>query len=327
MNKCTGCGVVLQNVNQNEIGYSKNIDANLCERCFRIINYNEYKEVIKDNNEFIKILENINKTNDLVVLVIDLFNINKIEKILKYINNDMILVLTKRDLIPKSVKDAKLLDYVKKCSSNVKGTVVISSNKNYNLDLLLYSINLYKKSKNVYVVGYTNSGKSTMINKFIYNYSNNHTKITTSMLPNTTIDQIEIKINDELTLIDTPGILDKGNIINYIDKKYIKKLLPKKEIKPITYQLKKENIILIEDIIKIESITDSNLTFFISNSFKIERFYKNNKMINSEFIELNVLNGEDVVINGLGFIKVTTDCILKIYVPNDTLVYKRKSLI
>ena len=59
MNKCTGCGVVLQNVNQDEIGYSKNIDANLCERCFIIINYNEYKEVIKDNNEFIKILENI----------------------------------------------------------------------------------------------------------------------------------------------------------------------------------------------------------------------------------------------------------------------------
>ena len=72
-----------------------------------------------------------------------------------------------------------------------------------------------------------------MINKIIYNYSSNETKITTSLLPNTTVDLIKVKINDSLTLIDTPGILDDGNIINYLDKKEIKKLLPKKEIKPI----------------------------------------------------------------------------------------------
>jgi ribosome biogenesis GTPase A len=66
-----------------------------------------------------------------------------------------------------------------------------------------------------------------MINKIIYNYSSNETKITTSLLPNTTVDLIKVKINDSLTLIDTPGILDDGNIINYLDKKEIKKLYQK----------------------------------------------------------------------------------------------------
>ena len=30
-----------------------------------------------DNNDFVKILKEVNKTNDLVVLVVDLFNINE----------------------------------------------------------------------------------------------------------------------------------------------------------------------------------------------------------------------------------------------------------
>ncbi len=327
MNKCKGCGVVLQNEDEIQLGFTKNIENNLCERCFRIINYNEYKEVVKDNKEFIKILENINKTKDLVLLVVDLFNINKIENILKYISNDIILVLTKRDLLPKSVKDSKLIEYVNKCSKNVKETLVISSTKNYNFDLLFNLVNKYKLSKNVYVVGYTNSGKSTMINKMIYNYSLNESQITTSLLPNTTVDLIKVNINDDLTLIDTPGILDSGNIINYIDKKNIKKLLPKKEIKPITYQLKKETTLVIEDIVRIDSITDSNITIFISNLFKINRYYKTDKLNNLSFVKLDILKGEDVVINGLCFIKVTTNCTLKIYITKDVEIYKRKSLI
>ena len=109
MNKCTGCGVTLQNTNSKELGFTKNITSSLCERCFRIINYNEYKEVIKQNSEFIQILKKIDSTKDLVLLVIDLLNVNEYEKIIKNITNDKIVILTKRDLLPKSVKDEKLI--------------------------------------------------------------------------------------------------------------------------------------------------------------------------------------------------------------------------
>ena len=60
MNKCIGCGDLTKRV--------------LCERCFRIKNYNDYKIVSKTNNDFIPILKSINE-KDLVVLVVDLFNI------------------------------------------------------------------------------------------------------------------------------------------------------------------------------------------------------------------------------------------------------------
>ena len=52
--------------------------------------------------------------------------------------------------------------------------------------------------------------------------------ITTSNLPSTTIDSIEVKVNEDLTLIDTPGLVDRGNITNYVDNNMLKKLIHKK---------------------------------------------------------------------------------------------------
>ena len=113
MSKCIGCGVSLQTSNKDMLGYTTNIDKDLCERCFRIRNYNEYNFITKNNQDYIDILKNIN-CNDLVVLVIDLFNIsNFIMDISKYINNKILLVLTKRDILPKSCYDKKLIDYFK----------------------------------------------------------------------------------------------------------------------------------------------------------------------------------------------------------------------
>ncbi|MCM1371001.1 MAG: 50S ribosome-binding GTPase [Clostridium sp.] len=327
MSKCTGCGAKLQNEFPNDIGYSNNIESSLCERCFRIVNYNEYKTVIKNNDEIVNILHNIYKTKSLVLLVVDLLNINNIEKILKYISNDFIVILSKRDLLPKSVNDEKLIDYVKKLIPTAKEYIIISSKKNYNFDTLLEKIKSYQTNKDVYVVGYTNSGKSTMINKLIYNYSSNNSNITTSLLPNTTIDLIKINLDDNMVLIDTPGIIDSGNIINYLNKNDIKKLFPKKEIRPITYQLKQNDILIINDFFRLDSITKSNITFFISNQFDIKRFYNTERLKNLQSINLNVKNGEDIVITGLGFIKVTKDSVFKIYLLKDVSLYTRKSLI
>ena len=52
----------------------------------------------------------------------------------------------------------------------------------------------YKKSNNVYVIGYTNAGKSTLVNKFLKNYGSYNGEITVSNLPSTTLDLIENKV-------------------------------------------------------------------------------------------------------------------------------------
>lgn len=326
MNKCIGCGAYLQNLDSTKEGYTVSLEHTLCNRCFKIKNYNDYQKIDKTNEEFIPILKKINETKSLVVLVVDVLNINKdLTLITQYLSNDIILALTKRDVLPYSLNDEKILnyDYGIKCIDKV----VISSTKNYGFDELYEKINYYKKNKNVYIVGYSNVGKSTLINKLIYNYSNLDTVITTSMLPSTTINTIEIPLNENLILIDTPGILENGNIINYVDNNTLKKIMCKKEIKPITYQVKGKQTIIIEDFLIIECENNNNFTFYLSNELKIDRKYKDVDKKNLKEHIIRIKEDNDIVILGLGFIKITNPDILKIYSLDNIDIYTRKSLI
>lgn len=312
MTKCIGCGIVVED---------KQL---LCERCFRIKHYNEYKVVVKDNINFIPILESINKTNDLVLLVVDLFNFQDLSNITRYIKNDIILVLTKRDILPKGVFEEKLLHY----NYNIicKDKLIISSHKNYQFDELLTKIKQYQKSKYVYVVGFTNAGKSTMINKLIYNYSDINSEITTSPLPNTTLNTIEVKLNDCLYLIDTPGLLDQGDMTNYLLGQELKKVIPNKEIKPITYQIKGKQILLIDQYVRIEA-ENIDLTFFISNQLKIERYYKPIDKLSNLTKHIVSVDKNDIVIKGFGFIKANKKSVITIYTLENVDVFTRESLI
>jgi hypothetical protein len=325
MNKCSGCGIELQTINKDKLGYTTNPEKSLCERCFRIENYGEYKKVTKDNNEYINILKEINKTKDLVVLVLDIFNLTEnINLIKENINNDILLVITKRDILPKSIHDEKLIEYIKNYNLRIKDQVVISSYKNYNFDELYEKINNYKKTKNVYVIGFTNAGKSTMINKLIYNYSNNNTKITTSIMPSTTLNPIEIELNENLTIIDTPGLLCEKSFYDILEGKDLKKIIPKKEIKPISYQIKEKQYIVIDKyaILEVENI---NMIIFMSNSLNIKRQHKKPE---TKLKERNIkIDNNDLVINGLGFIKCIGKSNIKIYTYDEISVTTRKNLI
>jgi len=323
MNKCLGCGSILQDKDGNALGYTKDINSNFCERCFRIKNYGDYKIVNKDNLEFVNILKEIDKTNDLVVLVVDMFNLNQDFNIFKdNLHNDILLVLTKRDLFP-DFYEQKVLDYIKSYDLKIVDKIMVSSKNNYNFDELYEKLKQYTKA---YIVGYTNAGKSTLINKLVYNYGTKNSNITTSILPSTTLDMIEIKLND-LTLIDTPGILENDSIINYVNTKVLKDITPTKKIKPITYQIKGTQIITISNLAKLE-VSDNDITIFISNKLDINRYY-GDKSILENLIEHNIEvdSNSDIVIKGLGFIKIKKKTNIKIYTLEGVSIYTRKSLI
>ena len=81
---CIGCGVLLQDENMTMEGYTTSIENDICSRCFRMKNYGEYQIVTKSNEDYIDILKTVNKTNDLVLYIVDLLNL---ERDLKYIRN------------------------------------------------------------------------------------------------------------------------------------------------------------------------------------------------------------------------------------------------
>ena len=329
---CEGCGVKLQDENILNLGYTTNLNNDLCMRCFRLKNYGEYESIASNLVDYEKILSMVNRSRELVLYVVDIVNIPENLSIIKnYLKNDIILVLNKRDLLPMSVKDEKIIDYIKKLNINFKDIVIISSEKNLNMDNLYKKIIKYKKSNEVYVVGYTNAGKSSLISRFISDYGDGDTNLTVSPLPSTTLNKVYIPISKDITLIDTPGIIDNSNVINFVEKKLYKKLNSKKEIKPRTYQLSKGQSLLLGDLVRLDYVEGENrnsLTFYIPNEIKIRRTtYKGDKLKDLAVVNLDVGFANDICINGLGFIKVVEGCKITLYLNKDISVFMRNNLI
>lgn len=327
MTKCLGCGITLQTTSELELGYTPNLEKEVCERCFKLQNYGTYTSVALDNNDYLKIINSINK-NNLIIYTTDILNlsINNIENLSK-----VILVVTKKDILPKSIKDEKIINYIKKRYPNLIDVIIISSIKNYNIDYLYNKMKKYSNKKPVYIIGNTNSGKSTLINKLIDNYSTKESKkVTTSMYPSTTLDKVEIVL-DDLKLIDTPGLIDDTSIINKLSSKDIKRITPKKEIKPKSCQLKEgKGSLIIDKFVRIDYETNSNnsLVIYANNGLDI-RFSSLSKEVPKNFNkkEFNLDNNKDIVIPGLGFIKIVNPITITIYCEEFIKPYERDNLI
>ena len=329
---CIGCGVKLQDSNMLYEGYTPDLANDICSRCFKLRNYGDYQVTTKSNEEYIEILKSVNDTKDLVLYVVDLLNIEKdIKMIRNYITNRLILVLTKRDILPRSLNDDKIRAYFDNLGLDYQDLIIISSNKNYNMDELLHMIKKDKSSKYVYVVGHTNVGKSTLINKMVQNYGDEKYELTISPLPSTTLNKVNIKLTEDLILVDTPGLIDRGSIVNYVDFDTIKKINAKSEIDPYTFQMKTGQCVIVDNLLRVDYLEgDKNsFTFFMSNDLDKDKKDSNRCDLLKDLSKRTVEVGyhQDIVINGLGFIKVTEKALVDIYVENNTEVFVRDSLI
>lgn len=327
--RCFGCG----NKFEDEVLYNQlpGEPEKLCKRCFKMKNYGEYSN-ISDVIDFKTTFKTINKSNDLVVWVCDIIDLNLDIITNKYeITNDIILVLSKCDLLPKSVREYKLLNYIEKYNLNIVDIVFVSSVNNYNFDVLYNKIDKHKKSKNVYVTGLANAGKSTLINKMIKNYSSNTSFVTTSFMPSTTISFVHINLSDDLVLIDTPGIIDEGSLLNEVTVSDLKLIAPKKEIKPRTFQIKPNQAITIGKYTRIDYNSEYNNSFtvYISNMIKVDSINKTKNCALNDLKQhkIHVLDNQDVLIKGLCFIKVVKECDLVVYTLDNVKIDVRDKMI
>ena len=153
-----------------------------------------------------------------------------------------------------------------------------------------------------------------------------------SPLPSTTLNTVKIDINEHLTLIDTPGLVDNGSILNQVDQKMVKKISARKEIKPRTYQLRKNQSIIIEDLVRIDYVEGekNSFTLFISNDLKVRRLlnlFNKDELKDKNKITYNLKYDEDLVVSGLGFVKIVEKGTINIYIDKDVDTFVRKSLI
>lgn len=329
--ECLGCGSVLQTTAPKDEGFVKSSvlsKADYCERCFKIKHYGEYS-VLDKKIDTDGIIRNINSDNlASVAILIDALNINdNIKKYIKRFKNKKYILITKKDILPKSLKEKKLIEYIKNNVCDTENIMCISSVKNYNIDNFLNKIK-EDNVKRLYIVGFTNSGKSTFINHLLTSQMKNPT-ITTSAIPNTTASYITIKLDNKITIVDTPGFIDSNAVYNFIDYNKTIKLYPKKEIRVKTFQIRGGYSIVINDILRIDNLGKCNsFSFYMSDKLRYEKVkLKNEKLKILPSISIETNECTDVLVNGLGFIRITKPGEFKIYALDEKMISIRKSMI
>ena len=361
--KCIGCGAAIQTDDLKKPGYvDKKVLENLngsfiCKRCFLLKHYNKTMEVEMNDDFYLKTLSEIGKTDSLICNIIDIFDfsgtfMSNIKRLT--LQEDIIIVANKRDLLPKSIKDEHLVKFIRHMANKegvkVLDVVIVSAKSGNGIEELMDKIDKHRKGRKIYFVGTTSVGKSTLLNSIVKKYTDARNDIiTTSNIPGTTLDFIEI-IYEDTYLVDTPGILNKKQIYNYLPDELRKMITPKKEIKPVVYQLNPKQTIFIGGFAIMDFVCgeSSSFVFYFSEGLilhrtKLENKERMRKRIVDEIIQKLDIEHQsfdkrsfaikndgkkyDIVIAGLGFFSVKGNVKINMEVIKDVGLYLRESVI
>ena len=361
--KCYGCGAIIQSENEKHIGYvPKNASEKehiLCQRCFQLKNYHKLQETSLTKDDFLNLLDHIGEKDCLVVYIVDLFDFegSRIQGLLRHIGyNDVLVLANKRDLLPKSVKERKLEHWVRRQlkEEGIKpvDVIITSGKKIRNMDKIYDAMMTYRKNRDVYVVGATNVGKSTFVNALLRHYAHleEQNLITVSEFPGTTLDFIEIPLDEQTYLYDTPGIVNDSQMTHFVDSKNLKKIIPQSELRPIGFQLQEKQTIYFDGLGRIDYISGEQASFitYFSRQLKIHRtktvnadgLYDRHKTFHFEINGMKTINDMktydftlkqgkcDIVISGLGFITISSKGgKIKVHVPPQISVTIREAII
>lgn len=361
MNKiCKGCGAILQQKDAKTIGYTPKQDADYCQRCFRIQHYDDVTISMKQGIDSDKVLQKIANMDALILWVVDLFDFeaNIVQGLNRHLaGKDIILVGTKRDLLPDTLGNQKLAQFMlarlKLQGIQIQGIVICGDlarganrEDNGSIDEVEEAIKRYRKGRDVVVMGMANAGKSTLLNAFL-----GKQELTTSRYPGTTLDVVPI-VQQEYTLYDTPGLTRYDSLLTLISDQVLKTVLPSKRLKARNYQLRKHQSLAVGGLARLDLAGCDNVScvcYFSSNlnihRGKMEKADDLWKTHMGELLIPVVYEGEDftsmkkfthpsseekldVVIHGLGWFCISghVDEIV-IYVPKGVNVTFRKAMI
>lgn len=287
MTKCVGCGIKLQEKDKNELGYTPNLNNELCERCFKLKNYNilTNKGINIDND---KLINKINELNTCVLFLVDFINLDsEVIEAYKKIKSKKILIITKADIIPKNIKYQKLIQNIKNIYDIKEDLILTSSKTKLNIKTIT---KICLEEKNICLAGFTNAGKSSLINALV------GSDITVSKKSNTTQDFIKLNV-DGINIYDAPGFMSNINREN----------IPRSIIRPITYQFPSKHYLLIKDI-KLNILENANFTIYVGNEANIIR-RKENENVECKII---VPKNSDVIIKGFCFINFKNTCMISL---------------
>lgn len=299
--KCLGCGSSLQIQDTTKSGYvseEKFDSAIYCERCFRLKHYHEMRlDSLNYTNE--ALLKQANTYNVPVYYFIDLVNLN--EESLSYfrkVRGKKVLVFTKIDLIPRTISLHRLATRIKNIYHITEEILFLSQNSEKLIHTLYHHI-CNQKEKHFLLLGMTNVGKSSFLNKLYEMLNESKCPVLISEMPNTTLDFMTWKF-PEFELIDAPGFY----YLHSFDSEKIMKGVAKKYYKPINMQVKKETYLAFDGLCLLKQENDKNsVTFYGSNNYTFEKKYRQDPSF-SYTVELDIEDYTDLVLKGIGFFAI-----------------------
>eukprot|EP00742_Colponemidia_sp_Colp-10_P011756 GILJ01013110.1.p1 GENE.GILJ01013110.1~~GILJ01013110.1.p1 ORF type:complete len:563 (-),score=71.37 GILJ01013110.1:207-1895(-) len=294
---------------QRKTARDADLNELVCLRCHEMKNYGKFVTVegALANTEPHELLNQILSKiprRAIVVHIVDIFDFNGsyISALADHCDSNgirFIIALTKLDLLPIRKKYEQLYQWIAKAHPQLterhrNNIFIISSSSGFGVAGLLDTLRT-KAAKSpgaaVYVIGCTNAGKSSFINKLVFFAVNKPRKVTsapplhplqrtarailtTSAYPGTTLDIVQLPFSNQLgfKLFDTPGIPNTTQIAHRLKSNNdLIDILPKREIVPITYRIVAGRSLLIGALVRLDVIEgDAPLvTCFFSNKITL----------------------------------------------------------
>ncbi len=292
--KCVGCGIELQNTDKDLQGYTpKSIDSKedtYCQRCFQLKHYGKYS------------------TN-------------------KMTREDY---KNKLDLIPDEKHPSEVANWVKDRLAEESiaplDIAIVSTKNGYGVNGIFKKIkHFYPDGVNAMVIGVTNVGKSSVINRLL-----GKRIATVSKYPGTTIkNTLNMIPFTNIGLYDTPGLIPEGRASDLLCDSCAQKIIPAGEISRKTFKAKYDRIIMIDNLVKIRVLNDEEVKpIFAIYAAKDVKFHETTierakELEEGNFFDipceccrdeynkhkkitktLTIKTGEELVFKGLGWVSV-----------------------
>ena len=217
--------------------------------------------------------------------------------------NPVLIAVNKADLLPSDFSEERVRIWVKQelekvgmKEVNTRHIHLISCKTGANVKPLLRAMKLLarQRKRDLYVIGAANVGKSTFINRLIElgrsggdqgrdakkkkkkqdpSKAAGTSLVTTSPLPGTTLNFIEVDLGDKVSLYDTPGLILPHQITTLLNTEELKAVIPQKRINHVTLRLKEGKSVLLGGLVRLDMVEGRPFlfTFYVSNDVKLHQ--------------------------------------------------------
>lgn len=367
--RCCNCGAILQSEHPEEEGYvdekylQKELSAMIfCASCYASARYNMMPAYPKLDEDYNIMIQDAEARDALIIYVVDLFSfecsfIPELTKTIEGLN--MIIIANKRDLMPSSVSDAELREYVahrfRRAKLNVTAddVVLTSFTSLSDTSMLSRMMEERRKGHDVYIIGASMAGKTLFLNAYLRSYRNNTNRsVIRDNYPGTNLAVLEIPLDHSSSIYDTPGTSLDNSVVHLLDEEGRKAAIPSKRIKSRRIALGNHDRLYIGGAVRLDLLSKEKtvLKCYFAEGVTLNKHH--GKLGEAELIALMKKKGfvpqississisdldvyeihveeqgqRDIGIEGLGWISFAGDNqVFRIYVPKGIGVYTSRA--